>query len=292
MSTTAIDRIASGAFESPWVANLRQRFDLTHPDASPDEPLPFETLSLLHEICDALEAGHLRVAEPTTTGGAWIVHGWVKRALLTLGAAGHISRQPGALPGTELDTLGWIEDRSPTSRVPAGSHLRRGSFLGAGCSVMPPSTVQAGAYIAAGARIDSHVLIGSCAQIGERTVLGCGTMIAGLLLPEPALPVVLEPDVIIGGNSGIYGSVVVGEATVLRPGTIIHSADGLYDATCHEWVLAGPGQPLLIPAHAEIAMGLPPPNHHANDIQRLSPIIIKRDIDTDASPNNSFGGQQ
>ena len=263
--------------ESPYAAQLRQRFDLTGSDLPGEAAaLSFEATALIGEICDALEAGLLHVAE-RGPDGAWTVHGWIKRALLTLGGAGEIRPQTGALPGTEITTLGWSDERSVRSRVPGGSYLRRGCFLGAGCSVMPPSTVQAGACVASGARVDSHVLVGSCAQIGEDVVLGCGTMIGGVLLPEEALPVVLERGVIVGGNCGIYGSVLIGEQAVLRPGTILQAADGVYDATRGEWITAERGRPLHIPAAAEIAMGVPPVEHCPGGLQRLTPMILARE---------------
>ena len=263
--------------ESPYAAQLRQRFDLTGltlPGEAAE--LSFEATALIGEICDALEAGLLRVAE-RGPGGAWTVHGWIKRALLTLGGAGEIRPQTGPLPGTEITTLGWSDKRDVRSRLPSGSYLRRGCFLSAGCSVMPPSTVQAGACIASGARVDSHVLVGSCAQIGEDVVLGCGTMIGGVLLPEEALPVVLERGVIVGGNCGIYGSVLIEEQAVLRPGTILHAADGVYDAMTAEWIRAERGHPLQIPAGAEIGMGVAPPEHSAHGVQCLTPMILTRD---------------
>lgn len=256
-----------------WAAVLEQRFGLI--DAT-GAPLTFEAEALIGEICDALEAGHIRVAEPVANGD-WVVRSWIKLALLTLGRAGSISAQPGLLPGTEISTLGWIERRSPDARIPVGSYLRRGCFVAPGCSIMPPSTIQAGAYLAPRVRVDSHVLVGSGAQIGEDVVLGCSTMIGGVLLPAAALPVVLERGVIVGGNCGIYGSVHIGEETILRPGTVIQSADGIYDPIAGGWIVPSAQQTLHVPAHVEIGMGVPPVEAFADRTQRLIPIILRRE---------------
>ncbi len=273
------ERVTQPGGESSYATLLRQRFDLVDPQVEAGAGPPYESMALWAEICNALEAGQLRVAEPVGDG-LWVVHAWIKRALLTLGGAGSIQPQTGALPGSEIATLGWREERSIRSRVPAGSHLRRGCFVGDGCSIMPPSTVQAGAYLDPGVRVDSHVLVGSCAQIGEGVVLGCGTMIGGVLLPEEALPIVLERGVIIGGNCGLYGSVFIGQQTVLRPGTVVQAAEGLYDATVGEWIRAAPGEALHIPAQAEIGMGVAPIERCADGIQRLTPMILRRESRT------------
>jgi 2,3,4,5-tetrahydropyridine-2-carboxylate N-succinyltransferase len=259
-----------------WAAVLEQRFALID---DTDGPLTFEAETLIAEICDALEAGQLRIAEPV--GSDWVVHAWVKLALMTLGRMGGVSAQLGVLPGTEISTLGWIERRSAECRIPAGSYLRRGCHVAAGCSVMPPSTIQTGAYLAARVRVDSHVLVGSGAQIGEDVVLGCNTMIGGVLLPHAALPVVLERGVVVGGNCGIYGSVRVGEETILRPGTVIQAGDGIYDAVGDAagggWIRPSAEQTLHIPAGVEIGMGVPPAAAFADGIQRVTPLLMRRE---------------
>ena len=274
LRTTEQEAGAAQPLRSAWAAMLEQRFALV--DVAGDGgSLTFEAETLIAEICDALETGQLRVAEPVAPG-QWIVHAWVKLALMTLGRAGRVTAQAGPVAGTEISTLGWIEARSLESRIPAGSYLRRGCHVSAGCSVMPPSVIQAGAYLAARVRVDSHVLVGSGAQIGEDVVLGCNTMIGGVLLPHEALPVVLERGVITGGSCGIYGSVHVGEETVLRPGTVIQAGDGVYDAAAGEWIMAAADQTLRIPARVEIGMGVPPAVAFADGIQRLTPIVLRR----------------
>ena len=252
-----------------WARALRDRFDLIE-SADPES---IERCTVLSQILDALEQGHLRVAEPMHPGG-WSVHGWVKRALIISGITGTITAQPGPVPGTEVSTLGWREQRSADTRVPAGSHLRRGCYLAPGVSVMPPSTIQVGAWLGAGVRVDPHVLIGSCAQICERVVVGCGTMIGGVLLPEAALPIVLEAGVLVGGNCGLYGSLWIGQQATVRPGTILNAAAGVFDSTTGEWLRPGGDGTLRIPAGAEIGMALPPSQLAPNGVQQIAPTIF------------------
>lgn len=252
-----------------WADVLHDRFHLFE-SAEADS---MERQVVLMEILGALEQGRLRVAQPATSG-SWIVCGWVKRALVALSSSGIIDTQTGPLPGTEMAMLGWRETRALETRVPAGSHLRRGCYLAPGVSIMPPSTVQAGAWLGPGVRVDSHVLVGSCAQISEHVVLGCGTMIGGIILPELALPIILETGVFVGGNCGLYGSLWIGEHAMLRPGTIIQAAEGVYDSIKKEWLYPDLDAVLRIPPGAELTMGLSPPEYTRNGIQRMVPIII------------------
>lgn len=260
-----------------WADVLYDRYHLFQ-SAEADS---IECQTILIEILRAIEHGQLRVAEPNPAGG-WMVRGWVKQALVTLSSSGTIATQTGPLPGTEMTTLGWRETRELETRVPAGSYLRRGCYLAPGVSIMPPSTIQAGAWLGSGVRVDSHVLVGSCAQIGEHVVLGCGTMIGGVILPEPALPIILETGVVVGGNCGLYGSLWIGEHTILRPGTIIQASEGVYDSTTGEWLQPNPDAVLRIPSRAELGMGLPPLEHARNGVQRVTPIIFNYAVEADA----------
>ena len=236
-----------------------------------------EAQNLLQAICIALENGNLRAAEQDPSTGVWTANGWLKQALVTLGNVGDLAVQPGVLPGTEFTALGWNDQRTLQCRIPAGSFIRRGVYLARGTTVMPPSTLQAGAYLAAGVRVDSHVLIGSCAQIGEDVIVGAGSVLAGLLLPASTLPVILERNVLLAGECGLYGSVHVGEASVLHPGTCLQAAHGLYDATRAQWIAAGEDGTLHVPPRCEIVMGLPPPAAGRQEFEQLTAIIIRRE---------------
>ena len=234
----------------------------------------------MQTLCDSLEAGHLRVVERVVERvpgrGAvaqWRVHAWIRRALVVLSGAGSVQPQPGPLPGTELSSLGWTEARPPDRRVPAGSFLRRGAYLAPGCSVMPPSVVQTGAAILAGARVDSHALVGSGALLEEDVLVGCGTMLGGVLQPPEALPIILERGVAVGGNCGLYGSMVVGQGTQIFAGTVIRAQAGVFDARSGQWVRPGTDGTLRLPPGVSVEMVLPPASLFPDGISRLTPAI-------------------
>ena len=264
-----------GVCPDPWAEALEQRFELLGGTAAGTRLSSDEAQDLIAQICDALESGRLRVAAPA--GSGWQLRPWLKTALVALAHAGPVAPQPGPLPGTELAALGWIEERTAERRVPAGSFLRRGCFLSPGVVVMPPSTIQAGAWLGPGVRVDSHVLVGSCAQVGEGVVLGSGSTLAGHLIPADTLPVVLERGVVLAGACGVYGSVLIGEGSMLHPGTIVQASLGLYDSAERRWICADASGTLIVPPHVEIGMGLAPAPEGATDIQRLTAIILKRD---------------
>ncbi len=121
-------------------------------------------------------------------------------------------------------------------------------------------------------------MIGSCVRLERGVRVGCGTMLGGFLTPVDMLPVVLEEEVIINGNCGVYGSVVVGAGSTLHPGTVLHSPSGAYDINEQQWLLPKKGEPLRIPAGSHVQMGMPPPSPPADPIPRLAPIIRRRDL--------------
>lgn len=256
----------------PQATALQCRFDLLNDASQPARLGSPEARALLEDLCLALESGTLRMVQGDGLG-KWRVQGWIKRALMALSSGGTLQKQPGASPGTELDSLGWAESRPADVRVPAGNFIRRGAYLAPGSAIMPPSTVQAGAAVLEGAMIDSHVLIGTGVLVGEGAVVGCGTMLAGSLMPEEALPVVVERGVVIGGNCGLYGSIVVGERASLFAGTVIRAAGGLFHAGRKHWVLADSTGTLRLAPGCTVSMGLPPADAFPDSIQRLSPMI-------------------
>ena len=263
---------AAGSLQAGWTAALEHRFALLDDPKHPEALQTPEGAILLQAICDALEAGHLRLVEPIAPG-RWRVQIWLKRALMRLGTAGKLANQPGALPGVELDSLGWTESRPLACRIPAGSFVRRGAFLAPGCSVMPPVTIQTAACLLPGAQVDSHALIGTGARLEEDTAVGCGTMIGGVLLPEEALPVILERGAIVGGSCGLYESIIVGQGAQIFAGTVIRASAGVYDAQACDWVMPGTDGALRIPAGATVSMGLPPPDAFPDGVCRLTPIL-------------------
>ena len=255
-----------------WASALEQRFLLLDDTRHPESAATPQAGALLAELCDALEAGALRMANRTASG-TWKATGWLKRAVTVLGAGGSLQPQPGPLAGSESGSLGWIEARPLDRRVPAGSFLRRGACLRPGCTVMPPSTLQLGAYLGEEARVDSHALLGSAVQVQPGAQIGCGTMIGGLLLPEDSLPVILEEGAVLGGNCGIYGSVVIGQGAALYAGTVLRSVAGAFNMQSHDWLRPDSSGTLYVPANSVLEMGLPPAAAFPDGVARLCPIL-------------------
>lgn len=261
----------------PQATELRCRFDLLavgNAAAQAEHMRSPEGKALLADLCDALESGSLRIVQAEGPG-RWRAQGWIKRALVQLSGAGALQPQPGSLPGTELDSLGWREDRPLECRVPSGSFLRRGTYLAPGAGVMPPSTMQAGAAVLEGAMIDSHVLLGSAVLVGRGAVVGCGSMLAGALMPEEALSIVLERGVVVGGNCGLYGPMVVGESASIYAGTVLRAAAGAFHLGRQAWLVPDTSGTLRLPAGCSVFMGVPPVSAFSDGVQRLSAMVAE-----------------
>ncbi|WP_151526746.1 2,3,4,5-tetrahydropyridine-2,6-dicarboxylate N-succinyltransferase [Serinicoccus kebangsaanensis] len=234
------------------------------------------------ELLEALESGAVRAAT-RDEAGRWAVHGWVKRGIL---AAFRLSET------VELDWPGGAVDKSlvPARRiragdgirlVPGGTSVRRGAHLAPGVVVMPPSYVNIGGYVGAGSMIDSHVLVGSCAQVGERVHLSTAVQLGGVLEPIGARPVVVEDDVFVGAQCGLYEGVVVRRGAVLAPGVTLTSGTTIYDLVQQEEVRGE------VPENAVVVPGSRPARGDYADVLGLSlyaPVIVKyRDASTDAA---------
>lgn len=238
----------------------------------------------------ALERGELRAAEPDGQGG-WRVNTWVKRGVLLgfrLGVVKEVGGG-GALPFVDKDTYG-IRRFAPDDGVrvvPGGSSVREGAYLGKGVICMPPMYVNAGAYVDDGTMIDSHALVGSCAQVGKRVHVSAGAQIGGVLEPAGALPVIIEDEVLVGGNTGVYEGTIVRTRAVLAPGTILTGGTAVVDLV-HDRIYRRDGdQPLEIPAGAVVVPGTRPIRGGVGarlGVSLYAPIIVKyRDDRTDAA---------
>lgn len=241
-----------------------------------------ETVEHVARLLDALERGTVHAARRTSEG-VWRTNAWVKRGIL---AAFRHSET------VEIDWPGGAVDRSlvPARRfglgdgvrmVPGGSSVRRGAHLAAGVVVMPPSYVNVGASVGAGTMVDSHVLVGSCAQVGDGVHLSTAVQLGGVLEPVGARPVVVEDDVFVGAQCGLYEGVVVRQGAVLAPGVVLTAATTLYDLVNQkEWRGEVPGNAVVVP-------GSRPARGDYADVLGLSlyaPVIVKyRDASTDAS---------
>src|SRR5713101_3628864 len=175
----------------------------------------------------ALNRGEVRAAEPTTESPlGWKVNAWVKRGILLgfrIGAVVDMSADHGRLPFFDKATypLRRFDVAGGVRIVPGGSSIRDGCYVGRGVTCMPPMFINVGAYVDDGAMIDSHALVGSCAQVGKRVHLSAAAQVGGVLEPVGALPVIVEDDVLVGGNCGIYEGTIVRRRAVLAPGTVV-----------------------------------------------------------------------
>lgn len=244
----------------------------------------FETLK------EALERGEIRAAEPGADG-AWQVSAWVKTGILLGFRLGRLVPFPpaGPLGFLDKDTYG-VRSFTPHDGVrvvPGGSAIREGSYVAPGVVCMPPMYVNVGAYVDEGTMIDSHALVGSCAQIGKRVHLSAGAQIGGVLEPAGAMPVIIEDDVLVGGNTGVYEGTLVRERAVLAPGTLLTGGTVVVDLVKDRMYRREEGRPLEIPAGAVVVPGTRPvrkgPGADAG-IALYAPVIVKyRDEKTDTS---------
>jgi len=205
----------------------------------------------------ALNAGEIRAAEPDSAEpSGWRVNGWVKKGILLgfrLGSIVDMSIDVHKQPYFDKSTYP-VKSFGPLDGVrivPGGSSIRDGSYLGKGVTCMPPMYVNAGAYVGDGTMIDSHALVGSCAQVGSNCHISAASQIGGVLEPVGALPVIIEDNVIVGGNCGVYEGVVVKKDVVLGSGTILNQSTPVYDLVRAEVYRA----PLVIPEGAVVIAG-------------------------------------
>lgn len=239
-------------------------------------------------VITALETGAMRVAEKVN--GEWVVYPEVKQAILSGFRLGKLcDMSEGQFPFLDKDTYPVqsfsVEDG--VRIVPGGSSVRRGAFLAPSVVMMPPSYVNVGAYVDEGTMIDSHALVGSCAQIGKHVHLSAASQIGGVLEPVGALPVIVEDNVFIGGNCGIYEGTIIRENAVIGTGVIINASTAIYDATTGEWIRANENRQMTVPAGAVVVAGSRPIRKGpgaGEGIHLYCPVIVKyRDSKTDSS---------
>jgi 2,3,4,5-tetrahydropyridine-2-carboxylate N-succinyltransferase len=239
----------------------------------------------------ALSAGEVRAAEPDATSpSGWRVNTWVKQGILLgfrFGDVVDMSSDHGKWPFFDKDTMPVkrFDAAGGVRIVPGGSTVRDGAYLGSGVVCMPPMYINIGAHIGSGTMIDSHALVGSCAQIGQRVHVSAAAQIGGVLEPVGALPVVIEDDVLIGGNCGVYEGAVVKRRAVLASGTILTGSTPLYDLP-NGRIIAPAAGPLIVPEGAVVVPGTRPVTSGKGKEWGLAvatPIIVKyRDERTDA----------
>jgi len=239
-----------------------------------------------------LAAGRVRAAEPdpaSPTG--WRVNVWVKQGILLgfrFGDVVDMGIGKGRLPFFDEDTLPLkaLDIANRVRLVPGGSSVRDGAYLGKDIICMPPMFINIGAYVGDGTLVDSHALVGSCAQIGQRVHLSAAAQIGGVIEPVGAMPVIVEDDVLVGGSCGVYEGAIIKRRAVLASGTIITGSTPIYDLPNERIIKPEPGQPLVVPEGAVVVPGARQVSVGAGREWGLSlatPVIVKyRDEKTDA----------
>ncbi len=239
----------------------------------------------------ALSAGEVRAAEPDASSPiGWRVNLWVKQGILLGFRFGDMTDQSmdhGKLPFYDKDTLPLKKPglAAGVRIVPGGSAIRDGAFLAPGVICMPPMYVNIGAYVGEGSMIDSHALVGSCAQVGARVHVSAAAQIGGVIEPIGALPVIIEDEVLIGGNTGIYEGAIVRARAVIAAGTVLTGSTPVYDLVRGEIIKPTADRPLIVPEGAVVvpgARGVTAGKGVEWGISLATPVIVKyRDSRTD-----------
>jgi 2,3,4,5-tetrahydropyridine-2,6-dicarboxylate N-succinyltransferase len=246
---------------------------------------------LFRAFKEELNAGRVRAAEPDSSQKAgWRTNAWVKKGILLgfrMGAIVDMSVDPARQPFLDKDTypVRRFTTRDGVRIVPGGSSIRDGSYIGRDVVCMPPMFINVGAYVGDGTMVDSHALVGSCAQIGRNCHISAGTQIGGVLEPVGALPVIIEDEALVGGNCGVYEGTIVKRRTVLGTGTILNRSTPLYDLVRGQVYTATDDEPLVVPEESVVVAGSRAvPRGKGKDwgISLYTPVIIKyRDAKTE-----------
>jgi 2,3,4,5-tetrahydropyridine-2,6-dicarboxylate N-succinyltransferase len=247
---------------------------------------------IFREFKDELNRGRVRAAEPDcNTHSGWRANTWVKKGILLgfrMGVIIDMSIDAARQPFVDKSTYPprALIPADGVRIVPGGSSIRDGSYIGRGVVCMPPMFVNVGAYVGEGTMIDSHALVGSCAQIGRNCHLSAGAQIGGVLEPVGAMPVIVEDEVMIGGNCGVYEGTIIKRSAVLGTGTLLNRSTPVYDLVKSLVYSAGPDGPLIIPENAVVVPGSRAISKGPGRDWGLSlytPVIVKyRDATTDA----------
>jgi 2,3,4,5-tetrahydropyridine-2,6-dicarboxylate N-succinyltransferase len=270
----------------PLASRIEALFDHPPDGYSDEHRIVFE------QFKDALNSGAVRAAEPderSRTG--WRVNPWVKKGILLgfrMGTIVEMGPYPTAQPFLDKSTypVKTIHPNEGVRLVPGGSSIRDGSYVARGVVCMPPMFINVGAYVDENTMVDSHALIGSCAQVGKNCHISAGAQIGGVIEPVGAMPVIVEDEVMIGGNCGVYEGTVVKRRAVLGTGTILNRSTPVYDLVRDAVYTANDDEPLVVPEQAIVVPGAREVKHPAGAKWGLSlyaAVIVKyRDEKTDA----------
>jgi 2,3,4,5-tetrahydropyridine-2-carboxylate N-succinyltransferase len=248
--------------------------------------------ALFARFKEALNSGAVRAAEPdASTPTGWRVNAWVKKGiLLGFRMGGIVDMSVDEVRQPFFDKATWpVKHLTPASGVrivPGGSSIRDGCFIGTGVTCMPPMYINAGAWVGSGTMVDSHALVGSCAQIGTNCHISAAAQIGGVLEPVGALPVIIEDEVLVGGNCGVYEGTVVKRRAVLGSGVILTRSTPIYDIARGEVLSAKGDDPLVIPEGAVVVAGsraITSGKGKEWGVSLYTPVIVKyRDEKTDS----------
>ena len=250
-----------------------------------------EAREVFAEFRAALSGGSVRAAHPDSeTPSGWRVNAWVKQGILVGFRCGDIDTfaAPDAnVPFLDKDTLPLkpLGTDSGVRIVPGGSSIRDGAYVGPGVICMPPMFINIGAWVGRNSLIDSHALVGSCAQVGERVHVSAGAQLGGVLEPVGAMPVIIEDDALVGGSTGIYEGAIVKRGAVIGAGTVLTGSTAVYDLPNETVIRPEPGSPLVVPEGAVVVPGTRQVTAQAGrdwGLALATPVIVKyRDDKTD-----------
>ena len=253
-----------------------------------------EARTVFDHFKQLLNAGLVRAAEKS--GGEWVVNAWVKEGILLGMRLGRLQESHVPLDGHGAGFTFIDKDTYPLKAitldnnvriVPGGSAVRDGSYLAPSVVMMPPAYVNVGAYVDEGTMIDSHALVGSCAQVGRKVHLSAGVQVGGVLEPVGAMPVIIEDEVMVGGNCGIYEGTIVRERAVIGTGVILNGSTPVYDIALNTVYRKTAEAPLVIPVGAVVVAGsrkIKGDFASEHGLSIYTPVIIKyRDERTDSA---------
>lgn len=242
---------------------------------------------ILDQFINFLDSGQIRCAEQIDNN--WVINSWVKAGIL------EVFKNSKMIDMSNQNYGFFDKDAIPTKSmtlddgiriVPGGSSIRKGAFVAKGVICMPPMYINIGAYVDSGTMIDSHALVGTCAQVGKNVHLSAASQIGGVLEPAGASPVIVEDNVMIGGNCGVYEGVRLQENVVLGTGVILNASTKVFDLVNQTELKSSSDNPLVIPRGAVVVPGSRAINTDyakANSLSIATPLIIKyRDDKTDA----------
>ncbi|MCX6121827.1 MAG: 2,3,4,5-tetrahydropyridine-2,6-dicarboxylate N-succinyltransferase [Ignavibacteriales bacterium] len=272
---------------------LKERIELYYPQDI-DKIDRHEAIQTFNEFKFFLNNGDIRAASPSVNEknkSGWIVHDWVKKGIL-------LGFRLGELADVSINEHFKFFDKStyPLKKltlehqvriVPGGSSIRDGAYVAPGVVIMPPAYINVGAYVDSDTMIDSHSLVGSCVQIGKHVHVSAAAQLGGMMEPIGELPVIVEDDVFIGGNTGIFEGTIIKQRAVIAAGVILTGSTPVYDLVNETIYRRTKDAPLIIPESAVVVPGsraIDTPFAKNNHLALSTPIIIKyRDSKSDAA---------